>query len=66
MTPGSDVFVRGRPVSPGYSDFQYSEYLLVLYHPLGSVGLLSRMTNICQFWGTTTLFRPVKEAPKSA
>ena len=24
------------------------------------------LPDICQFWGTTTLFRPVKWAPKSA
>ena len=33
LTPGSDVFVRGQPVSPGYYKFKYSEYLLFLSHP---------------------------------
>ena len=69
MTPGSDVFVRGRPVSPGYSDFQYSEYLLVLSHPqlaFHPAWHPDPTPHICQFWSTTTLFRPVKGAPKRA
>ena len=63
MTPGSDVFVRGQPVSPGYYKFKYSEYLLFLSHPqlaFHPAWHPDPTYRNCQFWGTTTPFRPGK------
>ena len=40
-------------------------YPLFLFYKDIHVSASTSILDICQFWGTTALFRPVKRAPKS-